>query len=379
MTYQNSIWPVLETKDAGEEDDIAAALADMTKAFEEKSAEFADELKAANERADDLETRIARGLGGRASDDEPSAEAKAFNGYLRNGTEALDPDQVKALSLGTDSAGGYLADDDFEAQLIKNLVEQSPVRSAARATNIASGSIKIPRRTATGTASWVAETATRSESAPTYDQVEITAHEAACYIDVSNQLLEDSEIDLASELRMDFAEEFGRLEGSAFVNGNGTGKPTGFMNGTAIGAVNSGAAAAVTADGLIDLFYSMPGMYRNRGVFMCNSTTLGTIRKLKDGDGNYLWRPGLAEGQPETILGRPVIDAVDMPDIAANAHPVAFGDFQAGYLIADRVSLSVLRDPYTVATSGLTRFHARRRVGGAIVKAEALKKLKIAA
>jgi HK97 family phage major capsid protein len=141
--------------------------------------------------------------------------------------------------------------------------------------------------------------------------------------------------------------------------------------------VPGGDASNLTADGLIDLFHSLPPAYRNVGAWMMNSKTVGAVRKLKSSTGNYLWVDSLVAGNPPTILSRPVIEAVDMPDIGANAFPIVFGDFNSGYRIYDRIGLTILRDPFTQATNGLVRFHARRRVGGDVVKAEALRKLKI--
>ena len=155
-------------------------------------------------------------------------------------------------------------------------------------------------------------------------------------------------------------------------------KPLGFMSDTNLSYTPGGHATLIQADGLIDLFYALAPFYRQRGVWMLNGSSLAAIRKLKDGQGRYLWEPSLVVGQPETILGRPAIEAVDMPDIAGNAYPVAFGDFSTGFRIYDRISLSLIRDPYTQATGGLTRFHARRRVGARVVRAEAIRKLKIA-
>ncbi len=133
----------------------------------------------------------------------------------------------------------------------------------------------------------------------------------------------------------------------------------------------NGHATNLQADALITLMYALPAVYRNRGAWMMNGTTLATVRKLKDGQGNFLWQPSYPAGQPETILGRPVIEAVDMDDVARGAFPIAFGDFARAYRIYDRLALSVMRDPYTQATNGLARFHARRRVGGGVVSPEA--------
>jgi HK97 family phage major capsid protein len=211
--------------------------------------------------------------------------------------------------------------------------------------------------------------------------VEIPVHEMACYVDVSLRLLEDSAVNVEAEVASDLAEEFGRLEGEAFIEGNGFKKPVGLMVDTNVPYTPTGNASTLGStptDLLIDVFYSVQPFYRNRGAWMVNGTTLAAIRKLKDGEGNYIWRAGLSEGQPATILGRPVIEAVDMADVGSAAEPILFGDFNTGYRIYDRVNMSILRDPYSVATKGLVRFHARRRVGGAVVRPAALRKIRCA-
>jgi len=140
----------------------------------------------------------------------------------------------------------------------------------------------------------------------------------------------------------------------------------------------NGHATVFAADPLITLMYALPAAYRNRGTWVMNGTTLATARRLKDGNGNYLWQPAYQAGQPETLLGRPVVEALDMPDIASDAFPIAFGDFTAAYRIIDRLSMSILVNPYLLATKGLTRIHATRRVGGRVIQAAAIRKLKMA-
>lgn len=314
--------------------------------------------------------------GGDQRQGEQSAEFKAFTTLIRQGKEALTAEEFKALRVADDTAGGYLSPPEVVAELIKNVVPYSPVRQAARIGVTSLGSVKIPKRTGQMTGVWVSETETRTSTQPTYGQVEITVNECACYVDISNQLLEDSAVDIANELALDFAEEFGRLEGAAFVTGTGVKQPIGFMTDSSVPSVASGAATTVTADSIFDLYYTLKPFYRGRAAWMMNGKTTAAVRKLKDGDGNYLWRAGLEQGQPPTLLGQPVVEAVDMPDQGAGLYPIAFGDFSSAYRIYDRVQLALLRDPFTVATSGLVRFHGRRRVGGAVVKAEALVKLK---
>lgn len=339
------------------------------------------ELKAERDRADRIETamkRSPRGAGGNEVA-EPTIEEKAWNGFLRRGPESLPEAERKALTMGDNTTGGYLATSQFTTEVLKNLVEVSPVRQAARVGSMNAGEILIPKRTGRPTAYWVGETEDRTETQSAYGQSRITAHEMAAYVDVSQQTLEDAAVNVEQEVASDLAEEFGRLEGEAFLIGNGVKKPTGLLAAEGITEVNSGSATTITADALISIFYALPAFYRNQASWMLNGTTLAAVRKLKDGQGQYLWAPGLAAGQPETLLGRPVVEAVDMPDIEAGTTPIVVGDFMRAYRIYDRVGMSVLRDPYTVATKGLVRFHARRRVGADVVKAEAVRKLKIAA
>lgn len=309
------------------------------------------------------------------------AEAKAFTGFLRHGREALPADEVKALRVADDTTGGYLAPDQFVAEVIKGIVEISPVRQAAKVGSTAAGSVILPKRTGRPTASWVGEVEDRPETGSTYGQVEIPVHEMACYVDVSLRLLEDAAVNIESEVASDLAEEFGRLEGVALVNGNGVKKPVGFMSDPGVGYTATGNAATLgtaPADTLIGFIYAMPAFYRNAGAWMMNGTTLAALRKLKDGQGNFLWQPSFRDGEPETILGRPVIEAPDMPDIGSAAEPIAFGDFARAYRIYDRVSLSLMRDPFSQATNGLVRFHARRRLGAGVVLPEAIRKLRCA-
>ncbi|MFA5119830.1 phage major capsid protein [Zavarzinia sp.] len=305
-------------------------------------------------------------------------ETRAFTGFVRRGREALAADEVRALTVADDTAGGYLAPADFQTELLKNLVLISPVRQAARVMNTSSGSVILPKRTAAPTAGWVGELEDRPEATPAYGQVEIYVHEMAAYVDVSVKLLEDAAVNIASELSADLAEEFARLEGVAFLAGDGVKKPRGLMVHPDVASVANGNATTLQGDGLVSLMHALPAFYRNRGAWMMNAATIGAVRKLKNGTGDYLWRDSLADGNPPTLIGRPVIEAPDMDDVGSGTYPVLFGDVQSAYRIVDRVAVSILRDPYSQATKGLVRFHARRRTGGDVVKAEAVKKLHMA-
>ncbi len=289
-------------------------------AIETKLAALTAEVKTANDRADALETALARpAIVTKTEDATP--EQKAFNRFMAKGKEALTADEVKDLRVADNTAGGYLAPQQFVAEIIRNIVQFSPVRQAARIGSTASGSVVLPRRTGTMTACWVDETEDRPETEPTYGSMEITIHEAACHVDVSNKLLEDSAVNLEAELASDFGEEFGRLEGAAFLVGDGVKKPLGLLQTPGIATVKSGGASGLAAsnafDAIMDLYHALPSPYAASAVWGANRTTIGTLRKIKDGQGRYLWADPVAQGQPSTILGRPVIEMPDLPDIAA--------------------------------------------------------------
>ncbi|ACM35607.1 MULTISPECIES: phage major capsid protein [Rhizobium/Agrobacterium group] len=368
---------LLETREEPNDDPMELA----TRAVDEMRTAFTTSLDEMRTQITDLETRMNRpgGVGAIQTTGEVTLERRAFTNFLRRGREAMEAEEVRALVVGDDTKGGYLAPAEFQAEVIKGVVELSPIRQAVRVGSTGAGSVILPKRTGRPTASWVGEDEEREETTMSYGQLEIPVHEIACYIDVSQRLLEDSAINVESEVATDLSEEFAVKEASAFSNGNGVKKPLGLQNAPGIAEIINGNAANVSGDKLIALMYAMPAQYRNNGSWLMNGTTLGIIRTMKDGNGNYLWQPSYQAGQPSTLLGRPVIEDPTMPDIAANAFPLMYGDFSKAYRIYDRVGMSILRDPFTQATKGLVRFHARRRVGGGPVLTEALRKLKMAA
>ncbi|HVA17805.1 MAG TPA: phage major capsid protein [Candidatus Dormibacteraeota bacterium] len=347
------------------------------KAIETKSANAAK----VTDRLDKIEAKLNRPVANDnndATDETKKLETKAFGKFLRSGREALGADEVKSLITGDDPRGGYVAPPQMSTDIIRLLTQFSPVRAAARVGQTANPSVILPVRTAITNALWEGETETETESDPAFGQVEIPVFGLKTYTDVSVQLLEDAAIDLQAELNLALAEDFGKKEGTAFVNGTGVKQPRGIMVHPSVQYVPGGDASNLTANGLIDVFHALPPAYRGVGAWMMNSTTVGAVRKLVTSTGAPLWVDSLAAGNPATILGRPVIEAIDMPDVAGNAFPIVFGDFNSAYRIYDRVSLVLLRDPFTQATNGLVRFHARRRVGGDVAKPEAIRKLKIA-
>lgn len=359
------------------------------------------EAKAAKERAEEVKSELDQALtalrrtGAPTDPEQRKAELKTkVNIWARGVVDAytkgeanLTEDQrkaldevraeYKALSVNDDTTGGYLAPAEYVREIIKGVTEVSPIRSLVRVRTTASKSIQLPKRTGQFAAVRVAEQGTRSETdGLRYGMVEITAPEAYALIDISQQNLEDSAFDLESELSMEATEQFAVLEGAEGVNGSGVGAAEGFLTNTSVAETNSGAATAVTADGLLTLKHGIKTAFARNSTFTLNRTTLGSVRKLKDGNGQYLWMPGLAMGKPNTIDGDPYVEMPDMPNEGAGAYPVAYGDFRRAYTLLDPVAMSLLRDPYTQATSGNIRFLFRRRFGGAVVLAEAIRKLK---
>lgn len=365
--------PTLDSR-VGDLEKSVTAIDARLKAVEENGAKAVKSL-------DRIEVALKRpGATAVETKSEATPELKAFTGYLRFGKEGLDAVECKALRVSDDTSGGFLVPAEFVAEIDKNVTLFSPVRGLATVRSTARGEVQIPRRTGLPSAHWVEELDDRTETTTTYGSSKYSVKELAGFIDVSLSLLEDSAVNIAAEIAADVGEEIGYLEGEAFVNGSGAGRPLGFMADTDIGFTKSGSGTAITADSLIDLFHAIAPAYRQNGTWAMNSTTLAAIRKLKTGDGMYLVALTGINGAPvNTLLGRPIVEMPDMPDIAGGAYPLVFGDFLQGYRIFDRVGTSILRDDYTVRTKGKIRFHFRKRLAAGVRKAEALRKLKIAA
>lgn len=349
--------------------DIAALEAKMT-AIEQKA-----DTSALVARLDKLEAKANRHQGTADAKDEPTEERKAFAVYLRQGDSLPEADR-KALNVSSDTQGGFLAPPELSSEVIRDLIEYSPVRSYASVRGTQADSVIFPTRGDITNAQWVGEMEPHDESTITFGQREVEVHELATFVDISNRLLQDAPI-AETEVRAALAEDFGKKEAEAFLWGSGVKQPEGIMVNTAIPEIANGHASNLSTDALIRLMYALPQAYRSRGAWAMNGTTLGVLRTLKDGQGNYIWQTSLQAGQPETILGRPVIEMVDLEDIAANQHPIVYGDFQA-YRIVDRMSMSVLVDPFTRARERITRLHATRRVGGAVLQPARFRKLKMA-
>jgi HK97 family phage major capsid protein len=344
-------------------------------------------LEAHNKRLDELETALNRIQRAHAPEpSSPSVDHKAaFFAFVRNGMSALTEQQravlvpTEAKALSSVSGAEAMAPPEIATEIIRAVVQYSPVRAVARVRQTASKTVRFPKRTGLLSATWTAKLADRPvATGQQYGVEEIPTHEMTAIVDVATEDLEDAAINLETELAADVATQFGVLEGKAFIAGDSVSEPEGLLTNTAIGYTPSGDATKITADGMIDLFFALKEPYARRGTWLLRRETVGIIRRLKDGMGQYLWQPGLAGGAPATILDRPYYEAIDMPAVGANAFPVLFGDFQSGYYVIDRTQMIVLRDPFTVAHQGMVRFVFRRRIGGQVVLAEAIRKLKIA-
>ena len=333
----------------------------------------------AQEQADKIarmEKMLSRPISSKSEQIKVDEQKAAFDNYLRKGKDNISPNELKVLTASNDTAGGYLAPPEYVRELTKTITELSPIRSISRVRSTTNRSVQIPERTGQFAAVFVAEQGTRSETTGYATGLrEIPTHELYALVDISEQELEDSVFNLEQEMALEFGEQFAKAEGTAFVSGNAVGKPEGFLTNSEIGTVNSGAGAALTADGLISLYHEPKAEYAQNGTFVFSRSTLAAIRKLKTDSNDYVFQPGnqLSGGMVATILGAPYIQATDMPAVGAGNKPIAFGDFRRGYMIVDRVNLAILRDPFTQATAGNVRYVARKRIGGQVILAEAIK------
>lgn len=307
---------------------------------------------------------------GRASDEYRTS----FWDMMRS--KAPLPSVVNALQEGTDSEGGYLVPDEYERTLVEALEEENMFRQLAKVIRTSSGDRKIPVVATKGTASWIDEEGAYTESDDSFGQVSIGAYKVGTMIKVSEELLNDSVFDLESYIAKEFARRIGAKEEEAFFTGDGSGKPLGILaaTGGAETGVTAASSTAVTADELMDLFYSLKSPYRKKAVWVLNDSTIKAVRKLKDSTGQYLWQPSLVAGTPDTLLGRPMKTSAYMPVIAAGAKTIAFGDFSY-YWIADRQGRSFKRLNELYAANGQVGFLGFQRVDGKLVLSEAVKVL----
>lgn len=355
--------------------------------LEDKVARIDTVLDAQKQALDRLAAASARPV---LSVEDDAARDPRWQAYIRRG-DATALLESKSLSAGAPSDGGYVAPPETEALITRLITEVSPIRAIATVRQTRSHTFRRPVSLGGAQAGWSAETGARNETdASSLTLAEIPTAELYAMPAATPVLLDDALVDvdqwLAEEVRDIFAEE----EGKAFVSGDGTNKPKGFLsyakepNGSQdwgeIGYIATGAVDDFSdddpSDALIDLIYAPASGYRANGRFVMNRRTVSRVRKFKDADGAYIWQPGLSAGQPATLMGYPVTEAEDMPDIAANAFAIAFGDFQRGYLVVDRQGVQVLRDPYSAKPYVL--FYTTKRVGGGVQDFNAIKLLKFA-
>jgi len=344
-----------------------------------------DDVKA---RMDRVSRAAARPLIGGASATGYSPEVKSFvQGYLRAGRET----ELKSFSGAVPGDGGYAVPREIDALISARLKSVSPIRSIAQVVQTGTAGYRKLVTTGGTASGWVSETSARPETAtPSFVEIAPPSGELYANPAASQAMLDDAAFDVQAWLAGEVAMEFARAEGAAFINGTGTNQPKGFLAAPTAAAADASRAfgtlqflASGNASGfdsapelkLIDLVHSLKGGHRQGASWVMNAKTLAVVRKLKAADGSFLWQPGLMDGQPNRLLGYPVVEAEDMPDVGANAFPIAFGNFQAGYLIAERTATSILRDPYT--NKPFVHFYATKRIGGQVLDSDAIKLLKI--
>ena len=306
---------------------------------------------------------------GRASD----AYKSAFWGAMRN---KMNPSVQNALQIGTDSEGGFLVPDEYEGQLIQALQEANVLRNLCNVINTSHGDRKIPVVASHGSAAWMDEEGAFNESDDAFTQVTLSAYKLGTMLKVSDELLNDSYFDLEAYIAAEFARRIGAAEEEGFLTGNGSSKPTGLLHttgGASLG-VTAASATAITMDEVLDLYHSLKSSYRKNGTFLVNDATVKAIRKLKDGQGQYLWQPSVQAGTPDTILNRPVISSQFMPVAAAGEKTILFGDFKY-YWIADRQGRTFKRLNELYAANGQVGFLASQRLDAKLILPEAIKVL----
>jgi len=376
-----------------------------------------DEIKAAGKRSDDLEAKANRlALGGGAANDVEVKAAAEFarqtgrqvavddlrayksalygmGGPLRNVRPG--DNEAKALSVGSDPDGGYLVTPDTTGRIVSRIYETSPMRQVAAAMSIGTDSVEGMNDLDQNGFAWVGEITARTEN--TTAQIgkwSIPVHEAVSIVSATQKVLEDARLDLEAWLATKSADRISRGENAAFVTGNGINKPRGLcdyptaatadatrpwgtiehLNTGANGAFRTRSGDTNPVDDLVNVIYALKSAYRNNARWMTSRAVLRDARKLKDGQGNFIWQPAATAGQPSALLGYPIAEAEDMPALGTGSLSMAFGDFREAYLIVDRIGLALLRDPYTAYPYVFFKF--RKRVGGGVVNFEAVKFLR---
>jgi HK97 family phage major capsid protein len=354
------------------------------------------EITELKSRLDHLHRAAQRPVLARTAHTEASAglahKAAFLDQYVRRGLEGgLLGLEQKALNITAPADGGYAVPESLDAVIDSKLRDISPIRAVANVVQVGSADYKKLIAISGVASGWVAENAPRPETAsPTFAEIATPMGELYANPAATQTMLDDAMFNVEQWLGDEIATEFAQKEGAAFVAGNGTAKPKGFLSYTVAATPDTTRAfgtlqyvptttagafpASNPADKLIDLVHALRPAYRQGASFVMNSKTLSVIRKFKDGQGQFIWQSSLAEGRPDLLLGYPVVEAEDMPDIGTDSLSIAFGNFQRGYVIADRGQVRLLRDPYS--NKPFVHFYATRRTGGAVVNSEAIKLMK---
>lgn len=380
---------------AGEDASPVAEVKNAVSGFVSEFKSFQADIQQRIEKQEEQMTKMERKSAGlkrpvlAAAETGTAPHQKAFDAYLRSGDDdalrGLEMES-KAMSSAVAGDGGYLVDPQTADVIKRTLASTASIRAIANVVQVEATSFDVLIDHSDVGHGWATESGSVSETGtPTIDRITIPLHELSALPKASQRLLDDSAFDIEAWLAGRIADKFARAEADAFINGDGSDKPVGFLTHTIVDdaswAWDSLGYVATGVDGgfdggeaIIGLVYALGAQYRANGTFVMNSKTAGAVRKLKDADGRFLWSDGLAAGEPARLLGYPVLIAEDMPDIASDAMAIAFGDFAAGYTIAERPDLRVLRDPFSAKPHVL--FYATKRVGGDVSDFAAIKLLK---
>jgi HK97 family phage major capsid protein len=392
----------LETKVAGAAsyDDVLSAFETFKEANDDRLAQIekrhaadvitTEKVDRISRAIDELTLKSKRPAIGGDAKPQSSEHKLAFDSYVRKGeTNGLFDIEQKAMSIASNPDGGYLVPNETEAEIGRILSKASPIRAIADVRQISSNIYKKPFATVGAAVGWVGETAARPQTnSPTLAELQFNAFEIYAQPAATQQLLDDSIVNLDEWLAREVETVFAEQETDAFVNGDGTTKPKGFMAYTKVanaswtwgntGYIATGTAGAFAAtnptDKLVDTIYALRAGYRQNARWVMNRATQAAIRKFKDAQGNYLWQPAATADSSATLLTFPVVETEYMPDIATDAHAIAFGDFRRGYLVVDRVGVRILRDPFS--SKPYVLFYTTKRVGGGIQDFDAIKTLK---
>ena len=366
---------LMSAEDAATYDKMEAEVVDLGKEIDRLERQAVIEAELAKATSTPITNKPNTQPGGDTKTGRATDEYKrAFWNSMRNKNSY---EIQNALSIGTDSEGGYLVPDEYEMKLVEALEDEVFFRSLATVIKTSSGDRKIPIVTSKGEAAWIDEGGQFPESDDSFGQTSIGAHKLATMIKVSDELLNDSVFNIEQYISKEFGRRIGTKEEEAFFIGDGTGKPIGIFNKT--GGADIGVTAATTSitfDDVMDLYYSLRAPYRNKATWLLNDSTVKAIRKLKDGNGNYIWQPSVREGEPDRILNRPYRTSIYVPELAAGNRVMAFGDYSY-YWIADRQGRSFKRLNELFATTGQVGFLASERVDGKIILSEAVKTLDV--